>query len=332
MKENFEPTVNPEQERNLALERAEAVIKHDEILKVYNDMTEDDKEWNNDKQETNNPEAAKYQKEMAILGKNVYRIDEYRKLATPKETENNFNIDDISNLQKLEDEKQRIDKEIIKLNYNIKSLTVELSALRKELNLPQSDDIPSLVSDKIQLQKLMDIKNNLESQIAFEKKKIEFNQEESKELEKREKSNLEYALSQVSFDLKKLSDIFRDRQSRGYEPIFSDLDGFRNMASRLENFSDQEDLKSTINNFEILFEKASSHLVNDDPDSLFDVVSALRRLEGSLSELSSGIKSEEERKEFSRSINSALGSVNSAANLVNNKAHALQEYQSMRMR
>ena len=45
------------QERNLTLERQESVKSHNDLLKDYNEMPQEDKNWNVEKNTTNNPDA-----------------------------------------------------------------------------------------------------------------------------------------------------------------------------------------------------------------------------------------------------------------------------------
>lgn len=315
----------PNQERNLALERQEAVKKHNDILKEYESMSNEDKNWNQDTSKTNNPEAGKKNSEMLELRKNVGNIDKYRELATSKETLTSPEIGDISDVEKMKQEKEKVDKEVEKIIRDIERTKFELNELRKKLNLPETDDIPSLSDKKQKLENLLVIKNDLEGQLDFEIKKQEAAKSENTENQKMEQHFLKNSLEEVSSSLRRVSGMIDERQSQGFQDIFSDPKAFRYIASGLEDFLDNEELKAKLSKLGSIVEDFSRPSLNDHPDSMRELASKLSQLEASLRELPSKIKDEQEKQEFAGLVYSVASKINEAVSFIRRKAGQLEE-------
>ncbi|MBP9763592.1 MAG: hypothetical protein KBD10_02515 [Candidatus Pacebacteria bacterium] len=313
------------QERNLALERQEAVKKHNDLLKEYESMPDEDKNWNQNTSTTNNPETGKKNSEMLELRKNVGNIDKYRELATSKENLTSPEIGDISDVEKMKQEKEKVDKEVEKITRDIERTKSELNELRKKLNLPETDDIPSLSDKKQKLENLLVIKNDLDGQLDFEIKKQEAVKNENTENQKMEQHFLKNSLEEVSSSLKRVSGIIDERQSQGFQDIFSNPAAFRYIASGLEDFSDNEELKTKLSKLGNIVEDFARPSLNDHPDSMRELASKLSQLEASLRELPSKIKNEEERQEFGGLVYSVASKVDEAVSFIRRKAGQLEE-------
>lgn len=322
MNEN-KPQIN--QERNLALERQEAVTLHNEILKEQEGFSEEDKKWNIDKGTNNNPKYTENASKMQELRKNVESIDKYRELAKSKENFNSIEIGDVSDIENLQQEKEKISNEYENTVRDIEQTKSELNDLRKKLDLPETDDIPSISDKKLKIEKLLSIKSDLEGQLDFETRKQEDIKNENTESQKIEKHFLKNSLEEVSTNLRRVSNMINERQSNGFQDIFSDPDAFRYIASGLEDFSDNEELKTKLSKLGNIVEDFARPSLNDHPDSMRELAQKLSQLENSLRELPSKIRNEDERQEFGRLISSVASKVDDAVSFIRRKAGQLED-------
>lgn len=321
----------PNQERNLALERHEAVTLHNEILKEEENFSDEDKKWDIAKGTNSNPKYGENISKRVDLRKTVENIDKYRELAISKENLTLPEIGDISDVEKIKKEKEKIDKEVEKITRDIEKTQSDLNDLRKKLNLPQTNDIPSLSDKKQKLENLLVIKNDLDSKLDFEIKKGESQKNESSENEKIEGKNMNMGLEDISSDIKKIASILDERQSRGYNSIFSDEDGFRSVAGRIGDSVNKEEIKSNLARLGSIVEDFADNRgrgVNDDTENLYGMVNKLRQLVSSLQELPHKIQNEDERKELSQITNAVAEKVDTAASRITRKAQAIEEFLS----
>lgn len=303
----------PNQERNLSLERQESVRKHNDLLKEYENMSDEDKNWNQETNTTNNPEAGKKNTEMFDLRKNVGNIDEYKKIATLKENPTLPKIGDISDPEKIKTEKEKIDSEIEKTKSDIESTTNKLNELRLKLGMPPSEDIPSLIDKKENLGNLLMVQKDLENKLNFITKKQEASKSESLEQNNLEQKFLKNNLMELSFVIRKM---IGDQDSFGFGII----------ASGLEDFSDMNDLKSKLSKIVTSTEDFAKNGLKDNLDDLHQNITKLSQVEARLRDLPSTIKDEEERKEFGQFVSSVTGKISEVISFIRLKANRLQDY------
>lgn len=323
MNEEFKPQVNSE--KNLAFERAEAVALHNQRLAEYNAIPEADRQWNVEKNTTNDSTASEKNSEMLALRKNVGNIDAYRELAKPQE-EHEYMLGDISGTEKLQAEKKRVDSEVEKTKKAIDMGKFELNQLRSKLGMPETEDIPSLIDKKAKLNSLLAIQKDLEGRITFEQQKIQAQTEEKTEDSKREKRNFNENLQEIVANINKVARMFEERNSRRYNSLFANENQFRSVASNLGDLETVEEIKSKLNRIGAFFESGAPNTgggINDNPESLYMISQALRQLAQSIAELPSRIKDEEQRKEFSTTPNAVADKVTKASGYAARKAQAL---------
>lgn len=326
MKENA-PQLN--QGRNLALERQEAVKLHNEILKEQEGFSDEDKKWNVDKGTNNNPKYTENASKMIGLRKNVETIDKYRNLAISKENLTSLEIGDISDIEKINQEKEKVNKEVEKITREIEYTKSELNELRKKLNLPESDDIPSLSDKKHKLENLLTIKNELENKLNFEIKKQESQKKENSENSKRESGNLNTGIEDIASDIKKVALMLKERQSSGYNSIFNNEDGFYSIASKIGESSNKEEIKNNLIGLGIIIEDFADNRgrgVNDNTENLYSMVGKLKQLTSSLQQLPQKLQNEEERKELSQLVNIIAEKVDTTASKITRKAQAIEQF------
>ncbi|MFA6515002.1 MAG: hypothetical protein WCT42_01920 [Candidatus Paceibacterota bacterium] len=176
----------PNQERNLSLERQEAIKRQDELQKEYDTIPDQDKEYK-DRGDTDKygyrfaDNFSANLLESKKVDDKIETIDEYKKFATSKENLTSPKIGDISDFEKMKTEKEKIDGEIEKTKNDIVSTTNKLNELRLKLGMPSSEDIPSLLDKKENLGNLLLIQKDLENKLNFEIKKQEVNKSENTE-------------------------------------------------------------------------------------------------------------------------------------------------------
>lgn len=139
---------SPTSEPNLALDRQEAVKQHNDLLKDYENLPEDDKKYvEREGKMSMTLEAESKFNEMSTLRRQVENIDAYRKMAVPGEGKE-YEAGDISNIEKLQAEKTRTDEAVEKVKKDIQNATEDLNKLRAKLGMAPSDDIPALSQKK----------------------------------------------------------------------------------------------------------------------------------------------------------------------------------------
>ncbi len=299
MNESFS---QPNQEKNLALERQEAVKLHNEILKEQESLPDTEKQ-----------EATDKVAEMSTLREKVGNIDKYKDLAKPFNDQYYYRVGDISSVEKLNKEKEKIDTEVEKVKSVIEETANKLNELRQKLGMEPTTDIPSLDIKKERLPYLLKIQSDLENKLNSETKKQEVVKSENLEQGRLEEKFLKNSLEELSQTLRKMV---------GNEDSF----GFKIIASGLEDFSDMDDLKLKLSKIVISAESFAKNGLKDNLDALHDDAMKFSQIEASLRNLPSKIKSEEERKEFGQFISNVAGKISEVTSFIRLKASRLQDY------
>lgn len=302
------------QEKNLALERQEAVKLHNEILKEQDNFSEEDRQWNVNEGINNNPKYTENASKMIELRKEVESIDKYRELAKSKENLNLPEIDDISDVEKIKTEKEKIDSEIEKTKNDIESTTNKLNELRAKLDMPPSEDIPSLLDKKENLGNLLMIQKDLENKLNFAIKKQEVNKSENIKQKNPEQKFLKDNLEDLSFALRRM---VNDQDSFSFGIIATNL---------LEDFLGMDDLKSKLSKIVTSVEDFAKNGLRNNLDSLHQDAMKLSQIETSLRNLSSKMKNEEEKKEFGQFVSGVADKVGENVAFIRLKADRLQDY------
>lgn len=311
-------------ERNLAYDRKVAVDSHNELQKHYDALPEEDKKWRvRDGQMSMSDEAMRLSGETNSLYTQVQNIDSYREKAKPLETLSEISVD--QNPEKLREEKIRIDKQVDQTKRSIHDTTNRLNELRAKLNLPPTEDIPSLIQAKEKLGKLLKVQENVTSQVLFEDKKDSNTKMEETENLNHENKTIANGFENAASDLRRIAHKFEERSSQRFTPLFQDEERLGMIANKLtsvEQDESQQVLQQLIN---ILSTPASniSNSVSDSTESLFDLSSTLRMLSTNIAEIPSKIQDDEKRIKLSRITDEAKDVIDRAAAYVNNKAHAL---------
>jgi len=315
MNESFS---QPNQEKNLALERQEAVKLHNEILKKQESLPDTEKQ-----------EATDKVAEMSTLREKVGNIDKYKDLAKPFNDQYYYRVGDISSVGKLNKEKERIDTEVEKVKSVIEETANKLNELREKLGMEPTTDIPSLDIKKERLPYLLKIQSDLENKLNFETKKQKSLKEETTENSKREGRNVTEGLEDISSNIKKIASMLDERQSSGYNSIFNDEDGFRSVASKIDGSSNKEEIKNNLTRLGSIVDDFADNRgrgVNDDTENLYSMVGKLRYLASALQELPQKLQNEEERKELAQIAGSVAEKVDTAASRITRKAQAIEEF------
>ena len=322
------------QEKNLALERQEAVKRQNELQKEYDVIPEEDKEYKD------RGDADKYGYRFADnfsanlqegkkVDDKIETIDEYRELATSKE---NLNLPEINNnfdIERIKIEKEKIDHVIEETKKDIESITNKLNELRSKLGMPPSDDIPSLIDKKENLGNLLVIQKDLENKLSFEKQKDESQKEENFENTKIENKNIAEGIEEMSSSLKKISSLFNERQSLGYNAIFDDEDGFSIIANKLVDGSNGEEIKNNLTKLGNIVEDFADNRgrgIRDDTENLYIMISALKQLSASILDLPRKLQNEEERKKMAQTTVLVSEKVDGAISRIAQKANAIEEF------
>lgn len=305
------PQIN--QEKNLALERQEAVKLHNDLFAENSNLTDEEKEWDVKKNTSVNPRYSENSQKMMELRKNVESIDKYREIAKSSEGTVNYEVGDTSSLENINNEKQKIDTEVNKIKNNIEKTSQELNSLREKLGMPPTDEIPSLMDKKVELEKLIAIQNDLESKLNFENKKKGAIDNENKNESNIEQKSFKDNLENLSLNLRGMA-----REQDSFD--------FKIIASSLEDFSDIDDLKSKLSKILISVENFAENGLKDNLDDLRENAIKLSQIETSLRDLPSKIKDEEERKEFGAFVSNIANNVGEIASFVKLKASRLQDY------
>ncbi|MBP9821595.1 MAG: hypothetical protein KBC98_01785 [Candidatus Pacebacteria bacterium] len=320
------------QERNLALERQEAVKLHNALLKERENFSEKDKQWNNEERDFNNPRYGENESNMNKLRRDVNTIDNYKKIAIPEKEIPFPKVGDISNVEKIKEEKQKIDIQIEKTKKDIVSTTNTLNDLRKTLGMPPSEDIPSLIQKKEGLQNLLVIKDELENKLSFEQKKAELQREVNNEDKKREGMTLHNSLEVLNSDIGKLGNLLEDRKKMGYSQILQDEESFTGIASQYPDVTNFEEMKNYFSDIESVIKNTTDKWqLNDNPESLYSVSRLSKQLASSIREYTSHIQNEEERGEVLKSASTAAERLDNLSSLVATKAQAIADYQNVRL-
>lgn len=294
-----ETSPQPHQDKNLSLERQEAVKLHNEILGGQENLSETEKII-----KTN---------EISVLREKVGNIDKYKGLAKPFNDPYYYKVGDVSSVEKLNNEKLKINTEIEKVKSGIEDTVNQLNELRKKLGMESSSDIPSLDIKKERLPYLLNIQSDLENKLSFATKK-----QEAIKSENIGQNNLEQKF--LKNDLEGLSFALRGMVNN------QDSFNFGIIASNLENFSDMDDLKSKLSKIVTSVENFTKNGLRNDLDSLRQDASKLSQIEASLRNLPSKIKNEEERKIFGQFISNEAGKISDNVAFIKLKASEMQEY------
>lgn len=330
------PQVN--QERNLALESSEANERvsagfaRQKELRHNNEIVEENgkriTKFKGDSEELK--EYKQIREKVNDDLEKILNISEYKNLVSPKFMDE-FNPvlipNEISEIKKVKSENE---KEIEKIKKDIEITTNKLNELRIKLDMPPSDDIPSLIDKKEKLSSLFLIQKKLEDKLKFETKKQGAQKEEKLEDTKREKGNLDANMQVIGSDIKSLSVLLEGRQSHGYGKIFEDQESFRVLATQSPDVSNFEEFKKYFLNIQKTTEDLSDERsVNDNSESLYNLSSLLRKLSMNIKQFTSGIQEEDKRKEMSKIISSAADSIDKASFVVSRKAQALEAYKNI---
>ena len=307
----------PNQEKNLALERQEAVQRYSELEKEYNSIPNEDKEYKD------RGDADKYGyrfannfstnlKEIKEVSDKIESIDKYREVAKSNEN-SEYQVGDVSDIEKMKEEKEKADDEIKKIKHSIEKTKSDLNELRAKLDIPPTDEIPSLMDKKTKLEKLLAIQNDLENKLNFENKKEEVIKEGSLEQDKMEQRFLKDNLMELSSVLRRMVD---------------NQDSFRfgMIATNLENFSNMDELKSELSKIIVSLEDFAKNGLKDNLDALHQDSSRVLQIETSLRNLPSKIKNENERREFGQFVSGVVSKVSEVSSFINLKASRLQDY------
>ena len=310
----------PNQERNLALERQEAVKLHNDILKDKENF------------EAVGKESTDRDSQMQSLREKVQNIDKYRNLA--KEFDGNryyYNVGDISSVEKLTIQKEKIDKEVERVKSMIEETSNELNELRKKLGMEPTEDIPSLIIKKERLPYLYKMQQDLEGKLNSENKKVEAQKEENFENKQRENKNFSSSIESINSDINNLSKSLEERQSNGYNQIFQNQEVFRTLASSAPDVSNFEEIKNYFSNIknaiEIENEKRGNG-INDNAKNLYNVSSLLKKLAINIQEFTSKIQNEKEKKEIVNMTASIIENLDKVSSFVSKKAQALEAYEN----
>ncbi len=322
------------QERNLALERQEAVALYNDLLKEQETFSEEDKSFDIKKGGFSSSEFEENLSKTAVLRKKVETIDEYRTLATSKEDLAQVEIGDSSDIEKIKQEKEKIDTEIKKYTRDIDRTKSELNDLRKKLDLPETDDIPALSDKKEQISCLMAIKEELETKLHFALQKEALEKTKENTALKRENKNLAESFETFSSGIQKVASLLEKRKSNGYNPIFKDEEAMRAIAQKIGISQNAEEMKADLSKFASIVEEFADNRnrgANDNPESLYDMVSALRQLSPVLEELTKSTHNEEE-KGIAQVAASVVEKINAASSAISQKAETLQRFVNLTQR
>ncbi len=304
----------PNSEKNLSLERQEAVKLHNEILAGYNDL-----------QDKTNKEATEKVSEMEKIRENVRVIDQYKSSAKSFSDQYYYRVGDISNVEKLNKEKEKVDKEVEKIKSWIRDDTVKLNELRKKLGMEDSNDIPSLDIKKERLPYLLNIQSDLQNKLSFKEKKLRIGDEENTENKKLENRNLQVTLQDMASSIKSFASALEDKQAEG-----NAVEEFRNAARSLESVSSDEELISTLNNLGNKFALISD--VGDldfKSESFFGLSSSVNKFLTVIENIPQSIKNEEKRQEVSRKVSYVTDEAQLLQSFLARKAQAIKDYEDV---
>lgn len=301
----------PNQEKNIALERPSMVKEHNELVKEWEAL--DSFDQNLVLQERGSPRNIEIYNRKNELYSNVTNIDKYREIAKSKESINTFEIGDISDNEKMIKEKEKIDSEIKKMVEDIESTAIKINSLRHKLGMPPSKDIPSLIDKKENLGNLLVIQKDLENKLNFEIKKQEVIKSENIDQNVLEQKFIKDDLEGLSFALR---GIVNNQDSFGFGII----------ASGLNDYSDIDDLKSKLSKIVTSVENFTKNGLRDDLNALLQDASKLGQIEASLRNLTSKINNEEERKSFGQFISGVADKISENVAFIKFKASKMQEY------
>ena len=327
-------------ERNLTLESDEAservsagFIRQKE-LKHNNEIIEKDGKKIT-KFRGNSEELKEYQQNREEIHKDigkVLNISEFKNLASPKFIDTpdlTFVLNEISEIEKV---KGKNEKEIEKISKDIEITTNKLNELRAKLNMPPSDDIPSLIDKKEKLSSLLLFQKKLEDKLKFENKKTGAQKEENLENTKMENKNLNEKVESINSSINNLSRLLEERESKGYTQIFENQESFRVLATKTPDVSDFEETKNYFLNIQkITKNQNNERSANDNTESLYNISSLLKRLSMNIKEFTSKIQNENKKKEMSKITFSVADNIDKVSFFVSRKAQALETYKNTRL-
>ncbi len=327
------------QEKNLALERQEAVKRQNELQKEYDVIPEEDKEYKDrgDVDKYGYRFADNFSANLQESGKvddKIETIDEYRKLATSKENLNLPEISSISDTEKIKIEKEKIESEIKKTKKDIEVTTNKLNELRSKLGMPPSEDIPSLVDKKENLGNLLVIQKDLENKLNFESKKAGVQKEENFENKQRESKNFNENIESISYGIGNFSKSLEERQSNGYNQIYQNQEVFRTLASNTPDISNFEEIKNyftSIKNATGIENVMDMNEREDNPENMYNASRLLKQLSLNIQEFASKIQDENQKKEISGTVSSIIENLDRASSFVSRKAQALEMMKNVKL-
>ena len=133
----------------------------------------------------------------------------------------------------------------------------------------------------------------------------------------------------MSSSLKKISSLFNERQSLGYNAIFDDEDGFSIIANKLVDGSNGEEIKNNLTKLGNIVEDFADNRgrgIRDDTENLYIMISALKQLSASILDLPRKLQNEEERKKMAQTTVLVSEKVDGAISRIAQKANAIEEF------
>lgn len=320
MNEQFSQPID--QEKNISFERPDMVKEYNDLYKQWEGLNDFDK--NSVLQGRGDQKNIDMYNRKNELYDTVTNIDKYKELAKPQETQEHI-VGDISNSEKLQAEKQKVDMEIQSIKGSIDGTTRKLNYLRQKLGMQETDMIPSLMVKKEKLSSLVAIQNDLENKLNFENKKSEAIQQEGAQNSKIEKGSIGDVMNSISHDLKNISRILDSRVSKKES-------GVLNVALQAPENPDLETVKEYLSKINIkVNEMDDGWSTDDNPENMRQLSRALSKLKDNVQEISSKIKDEEQRKDFLSKTDNVVDNINKASSFFIRKAQGLEAYKNTKM-
>ncbi len=281
MKEEY---IQPKQEKNLEIEKQEAIAMQD-----------------NAKAEN---------------------IDQYRELATSKENMDKPNIENSEEPEKLKQEKEKVDAEIDKVQREIEENTRKLNELRAQLGMEPSEDIPSLMDKKAKLEDLKFVQDDLEAKLKDKEKQINIKENSDAEDSKLEMHHLKGSLEEVTSRLRQLMGELREREGRGLNQVFDNENLIGSAMQNLESVNDIKNLPEYLNKLSAGFNinYRGKGRFSENTDSLRKMAQQLNGVYSAIEVIPSKIQNEQEKGEVASLVNKVKNSIDEARSMLRNKA------------
>lgn len=324
-----QPPETGQSEPNLALERQDAVDLHNEIAEKYNALPDEDKQFPKERDYKMTPEAEEYSKKMFEARRRVANIDEYRKEAIPDGSQEDFHTGEMTTLEQAQQEKEKVDQEIQKLEKDIKGTKQDFNRLRRELGLAPSEDIPNLIVKNEKLEKLVNLKSNIEEKIGSLSVRKDISEQEIAQEGRRKEGNFLEEFSHAKNDLLKVVDSLKERSQQGYSKIFQDEEELMLSMRQMGQVQTSQEVVDALSRIIDSLEPYSGprEQARDKPESLFELSRRLNQLITTVSDLpkSVGDDNDELISKLKQDVVNRLGSARST---VIGKAQALERYLS----